>query len=479
MFTATDILRFSGRDARNRIALAANRGIHPADPASRARMGWSGSACPSDRARPGSIVSSGRGPHLDVKPDRCCPRGIPIPGGWIRFLATHFSIGQCPGSHRRAGAGRVFARRGIVRAKETDNRTSASVALSALLAVAIVGLWQCGYSPHKVDPAIVFTRIPASSRGGPNKFDVLEGRVQGGKPGQRLVIYSLSGTWWVQPFAATPFTDIRPDSTWRASIHTGMQYAVLLVEPTYVAQSNLIRLPSKGGPILALAITKGTGYVPPPVLKPKTLHFSGYDWDARYLASPRGGRTNEYDPDNVWTDQRGFMHLRITRRNDDWICSEVQLKTSLGQGLYRFTVRDVSHIDPAAVMTLFTWDAEATDQHHRELDIEVSRWGDPKAKNAQYLIQPYYEPANVFRFEAPAGRLTYSFRWQPGEVSFRTVRGAGPGESSRLVSEQTFTSGVPSPGGESVYMNLYVFGKTRTPARTGSEVVIEKFEFLP
>ena len=99
--------------------------------------------------------------------------------------------------------------------------------------------------------------------------------------------------------------------------------------------------------------------------------------------------------------------------------------------------------------------------------------GDPSSKNAQYSVQPSAEPANVVRFDAPAGPLTYSFHWQPGKVLFKTVRG------SVTIAAHEFTSGVPSPGGESVNISIFIFGASPIPPSTGSEVIVEKFEFLP
>ena len=115
-------------------------------------------------------------------------------------------------------------------------------------------------------------------------------------------------------------------------------------------------------------------------------------------------------------------------------------------------------------------------QNHREMNIELSRWGDAGNKNAQFVVQPYYIPANVFRFNAPAGALTHSLRWEPGRAGFRTVRGSVVNGSS-LVAERTFTSGVPSPGGESIHLALYVFGNAKNPLPNNVEVVIEKFEY--
>jgi hypothetical protein len=113
------------------------------------------------------------------------------------------------------------------------------------------------------------------------------------------------------------------------------------------------------------------------------------------------------------------------------------------------------------------------------MDIEISRWGDPASKNAQYEVQPFYVPANVARFTAPAGGLTHSFRWEPGKVSFRTVRGSVNDPGAEVIGEHVFTSGVPAPGAESVRVALYIYGKTEHPVQNGAEVVIEKFEYLP
>jgi hypothetical protein len=107
---------------------------------------------------------------------------------------------------------------------------------------------------------------------------------------------------------------------------------------------------------------------------------------------------------------------------------------------------------------MFTWDDLGVEQNHREIGVEMSRWGNPASKNAQYVIQPYYVAANVARFSAPAGRLTHSFRWEPGRVSFKSVLGLLGKGGGRTVAQHDFTSGVPTPGGESIRINLYVFG---------------------
>ena len=339
----------------------------------------------------------------------------------------------------------------------------------------IPGLLAAGCAGRHRDagPSIQFTKIPPADKGGPDTLDVVEGRVAGARPGQRVVLFSKSGVWWVQPESRQPFTDIRADSTWRSSTHLGTEYAALLVDAGYSPPLSAETLPERGRGVVAVTVVPGD---PSAQAVHHTLRFSGYEWIARAAPSDRGGR-NEYDPANAWTDADGAMHLRIAGEAPRWTCAEVRLNRRLGYGSYRFVVRDVSHLEPAAVLTLFTWDGPAAEENHREIDVEISRWGTPAAKNAQYVVQPYYVEANVWRFVAPPGVLTHLLRWEPGRLTARTLRGAGPGGS--VVAEHTFTSGVPSPGDEMVRMTLYPFRRSAVPLARPTEVVIEKFEYLP
>ncbi len=323
-------------------------------------------------------------------------------------------------------------------------------------------------------PFIEFTRIPPAAEGGPDKLDIIEGRVIGGVPGQQIVLYAKSGTWWVQPLVSETFTKIQPNSKWINSIHLGTEYAAVLVEPGYHPPTTMSVLPTPGGGVVAVAIAKGAGPGSP---VSKTLSFSGYEWRIRDTPSDRGGM-NLYDASNAWTDSDGALHLRIAKQAGHWTCAEVTLTRSFGYGTYSIVVQDTSHLESPVVFSMFTWDYAGSDQNHREMDIEVSRWGDPTSKNAQYVVQPFFIPENASRFMAPSGVLTHYFRWEPGLATFHTVRGAGSGSKPR-VAEHVFTSGVPSPGIETLRMNLYVFGGAKDSLKNGAEVVIEKFEYLP
>ena len=90
-----------------------------------------------------------------------------------------------------------------------------------------------------VEAKILFTQVPQSTPGDKNEQDVIEGTVSGTQSGQRLVIYSRTGgLWWLQPLLSSPFTTILPDGVWRNETHLGTDYAVLLIDSSYVSAAN-------------------------------------------------------------------------------------------------------------------------------------------------------------------------------------------------------------------------------------------------
>jgi hypothetical protein len=327
-------------------------------------------------------------------------------------------------------------------------------------------------------PVVEFTTIPPAAQGGRERVDTIAGRVSGARPGQQIVVYARSGPWWVQPWPDKAFIPIKADSTWSTPTHLGFEYAALLVEPGYHPPPTMDTVPVAGGSVLAVSTAKGTGTVQLAPTKPLT--FSGYDWHVRTISSDRGGMNNLYDPDNAWIDPRGALHLRIKKRAGRWSCAEVVLNRSLGYGTYITVVRDTSHLEPAAVLSLTTFDDWGGEEHFREMDVEMSRWGDAGSRNnAQYGIQPFYIPGNLAPFVAPSGTLTHVLHWELGRASFKTVRGSSDRPGAPVVAEHVFTTQVPTPGKETFQLLFYVVDSEKSPMQKETEVVIEKFEYLP
>src|SRR4029077_20689741 len=364
------------------------------------------------------------------------------------------------------------------------------VARAATFSVLLVYfvLSRCHSSPKNSAPTVAFSKVPAAQEShykidiiedGDYQRDIIEGRATGARPGQRIGLYARTdGRWGVCRQSGQPFTNIEADGRWKASVHLGIQYAALLVDPTYNPPEQTESLPMFGNGVVALAVVNGEG--PAPALpSPKILNFSGYEWKTSTGPIFRAGSRNVFDPANVWTDESRALHLRISGSAEKWTAAEVKLTRNLGYGTYRFQVRDVSHLEPSATLTLITWDGVGTESNRRELDVEFGRWGFLDNDNLHYVVQPYYVPANFIAFRMPAGAYTHSFHWEPGQVTFSTVAGSGNAGAGRVINQHVFTSGVPFPGGHSVRIALYVFHLGQIPLKNENEVIIDKFEYLP
>jgi hypothetical protein len=185
----------------------------------------------------------------------------------------------------------------------------------------------CAQRQPITKPSIEFSIIPQAEEGGPDTRAPIAGRVIGAHPGQQIVLFAKAGTWWVQPTTEEPFTAIHPDSTWTNSTHLGSEYAALLVEPGYRPPPTIEVLPSEGGDVVAVKSVPGERLAQ---AGPSTLQFSGYEWHIRNFASNRGGRRNNYKLANAWTDDDGFLHLRIANSAGQWSCAEGQAVTQFG-----------------------------------------------------------------------------------------------------------------------------------------------------
>lgn len=333
----------------------------------------------------------------------------------------------------------------------------------------------CFAGPSNPKPAIEFTIVPPADNGGPDKLAPVAGRVRGARPNQRVVLFARSGAWWLQPFRSRPFTTIERDLTWKSTIHLGTEYAALLVDPDYRPPVTTDSLPQPGGGVLAVTTIKGSGTWAPPAAK--TVTFSGYQWQIVQVPIDRHGH-NDCDARNVWVDGDGHLHLVLAERDGRWTSAALILTRPLGYGTYMFTVRDTSHLDAAAALQMYTWDDRA-DEDHRELNISISKWGNPASKNTQFVLEDENIAQNVFRFSAPSGRLTHAFRWQPGNASFTTVRGADRESAAKPVAHREFTAGVPAPLTTTARISLLYAHESPIPPAGNVEVVVEKFVFLP
>ena len=151
---------------------------------------------------------------------------------------------------------------------------------------------------------IQFTQVPEVGPGGGRKTVRIAGRATGTKPGQRIVLFARDGTWWVQPFASKPFTEIQPDHSWATVTHVGTEYAALLVERDYAPPRVADVLPTRGGPVVAVATMTGTPSSLSQRMTPGKMNFSGFEWEVYRVPKDTFGILYPNSPSNVWRDQK-------------------------------------------------------------------------------------------------------------------------------------------------------------------------------
>ena len=217
----------------------------------------------------------------------------------------------------------------------------------------------------------------------------LGGRVLGASPADYRVavfIYVPSAGWWSKPYCDPQLTFIQPDGSWTADITTGEAAA-------------------SATKITALLV--GTNYAEPCVMGPSALpsnvttqalaaatvervdssvcwiSFSGYDWWAKDSPGLIGPGPNCFSDsnNNVWLDDQGRLHLRITNRSNQCQCAEVVTKPTFGYGSYRFELDSaVSGLNPSVVLGLFTWSDDPA-YTHRVIDVDCDRWANSNDVN--------------------------------------------------------------------------------------------------
>jgi hypothetical protein len=222
----------------------------------------------------------------------------------------------------------------------------------------------------------------------------------------------------------------------------------------------------------------------------QTIDFSGYKWDVKSSSEDTTGPGGNYFSNrkrDVWVDADSQLHLKITKRNGKWYCTEVVSQKSFGYGKYIFylgTWLDSLTIDKNVVLGLFTYDSLTPGPNFREIDIEFSKWAQEVNQNAQFLVQPYQQSENVHRFDVKLNGYysTHSFDWRSDSIFFQSLHGhyASPPNNNYIIETWRYGGDDnPTPGNEKVRINLWLFRHQPPTDDKDVEVIIKRFEFIP
>jgi len=135
------------------------------------------------------------------------------------------------------------------------------------------------------------------------------------------------------------------------------------------------------------------------------------------------------------------------------------------------------------VVGFFTYDHGDTINHHREIDIEFSTWGNEKNSNSQYVLQPSDKPENGHRYETDLSKKTrHMINWRKGKISFASgyVTTENDSEVYKKYAEWTYKPEKNlKKSTEKFSMNVWLFKADFPSDFNDYDFVVSKFEFIP
>jgi hypothetical protein len=219
----------------------------------------------------------------------------------------------------------------------------------------------------------------------------------------------------------------------------------------------------------------------------RIIEFSGYEWIVRD-GGLSGPGPNLWSGRNVWLDENGDLHLKISKTNDGWYSSEVTTTQKFGFGKYQFQViGQIDQLDPNVVLGLFNYPTpEVGPDGTNEIDIEYAHWGNadwPIGNFTLWPAQPGLEPVSKsFDVELNGTYTTHRFAWESQKIFFQSLHGHEDNNENEIASwlyqpDMPLTN-IPQKA-MPIHINLWLFeGKTPTDEKE-VEIVIHSFVFTP
>ena len=234
---------------------------------------------------------------------------------------------------------------------------------------------------------------------------------------------------------------------------------------------------------------------------------------------PCGPGENVFSGTDTVSKDGNDLKLQYKKVGNEWQASEVRVLLPDSEryqyGTYAFSVKSVWVVDSATskvvskvlpkslVLGLFTWDPtedyETHENYNHEVDIELARWDNADAPDAQFLVQPPGHP-QTYRFFSGSngndyqqgGNRVYGFDWRPTEIEWFSNAGDN-GESFVYSTQMALDAGQPDynqcmprdSNNVEVRINLWnLFGSEggTPPGMLDThvvEVVIDNFQFAP
>lgn len=223
------------------------------------------------------------------------------------------------------------------------------------------------------------------------------------------------------------------------------------------------------------------------IAESKTITFSNMKWHVREGYGAPG--PNFWSSDNVWVDQKGWLHLKVTYKKNAWINSGISTETRLGFGHYwLYMIGRLDKLDPNITLALFNYPTQDIGPDKtNEIDIEFGQKGhsEPFSPNTAYIVWPNSQEKGrsmmTFHLDYTGEYTTQGFIWSQRKVQFFSGEGHSP-DYNQLIASWDFSP--PNPQMQipqkplQFYIYFYLYqGNPPVNKNKSFEVIIKQFCF--
>jgi hypothetical protein len=218
-----------------------------------------------------------------------------------------------------------------------------------------------------------------------------------------------------------------------------------------------------------------------------TIIWQGHTWNLKSITSGGPG-PNNWNPNNVFVDANGFLHLLITADPNSlngFDCAELYTADTLGFGIYQWQIEArIDTFDPWVTLGLFPYGPPALGPNGtNEIDVEYSKWGVSGGNNGEFSIYPNSGTTaahNAFNFALTGIYTTSRFTWSATGIQFWLLGGFQPiGTTQNVVATWNYAPADPSVSipqrAMPLHMNLWLYQGHAPSNRQPVEVIIHYF----
>jgi chitosanase len=196
------------------------------------------------------------------------------------------------------------------------------------------------------------------------------------------------------------------------------------------------------------------------------ITWKGQDWEV-YPEGRSDPGPNNWNPNGVYVDPQGRMHLTVEKAGSTWKACGIDAKNKTKYGTYTWTLDspNLQNLDKNVVLGLFTYLNDATEQ-----DIEFSQWGSAKNDLLSFSVQPKM----IGAFPVTSQPVKCQIVWQKNKCTLTVWDTAG-----KVIGTATTTKYVPTKNSYAC-MNLWLNDGHRSPSNGQPvDIVISDFSFIP